>query len=167
LLNKNTNKRLTLEQVRQHPFFKKVNWTDVENVQNLKPPIKPKQKKGADLKVSLLDLVELKEQLKQSPKYSSLPPVDSSRFFKKFTYIKREHSVFIKDSDLDKSKLSITSRESEPEFLKEMNREMNHSMENSVLHPNDSGYIKESDLFHAKMSEISENEDEYTKTSFG
>lgn len=48
LLQKNPNHRLTIPQIKEHPFFKKVKWQDVILCQQ-KAPIKPKVKNEQDI----------------------------------------------------------------------------------------------------------------------
>lgn len=48
LLQKNPKFRLTIPQIKEHPFFKKVKWTEVPLCQQ-KPPLKPKVKNEQDI----------------------------------------------------------------------------------------------------------------------
>ena len=50
LMQKNVAKRLTLDQVKKHPFFKTINWDNVISNKELKAPIKPKVKNDGDIR---------------------------------------------------------------------------------------------------------------------
>ena len=65
LLNRNQNNRITLDKVKMHPFFKKVNWQQVED-KLIKPFYKPKLPK-TEYKISLLEYNEVKNDAKPSP----------------------------------------------------------------------------------------------------
>jgi serine/threonine protein kinase len=47
LLEPNVKRRMSLEEVKVHPFFKSVNWEDIENLKQ-KPAIKPTVKTEGD-----------------------------------------------------------------------------------------------------------------------
>lgn len=97
ILEKNPNKRLTIEQIKAHPFFKKVDWAQVASMKGLKPPLKPKVDKNCK-KFNLKFLKELKRDAlgledMQDPNY--YVKIDQ-QLFKKFTYIKKDNSLFVK-----------------------------------------------------------------------
>lgn len=64
ILEKDTRKRLTLEQIMQHPFFKRLDWAKVEK-KKLKPPFKPKALNA--LKISKADQMVMQDELQTSP----------------------------------------------------------------------------------------------------
>ena len=49
-MQKDVDKRLTLDQAKKHPFFKSINWDNVITKKELKAPIKPKVKNESDIR---------------------------------------------------------------------------------------------------------------------
>ena len=83
VLEKDYKKRLTLGQIMQHPFFKKLDWAKVEK-KKLKPPFKPKSLHS--LKISKADQMVLQDELQTSPSNGEYMRSDSTNqsFKKKF-----------------------------------------------------------------------------------
>jgi serine/threonine protein kinase len=48
ILNKNPQRRLTIEQIKQHPFFSEINWEDL-TAKKIKPPLFLSQKDLEDV----------------------------------------------------------------------------------------------------------------------
>jgi hypothetical protein len=91
LLERNVEKRLTIEKVKQHPWFKSINWNRVL-AKEVDPPIRPHIERGP-LDVSNFDEELTKQTPCDSPPSSRFKLTNSQQlYFRNFTYVRMSPS---------------------------------------------------------------------------
>lgn len=94
LIERNVSKRLTVEQIKSHPFFKTIDWVKLEN-KEIKTPLNPSIDDNYDLKH--FDEEYLCQEPIMSPECGLAGSQD--KFFKNFSFA-REHDEYFKPLNL-------------------------------------------------------------------